>query len=210
MVKKSDLSTEEKIINAATDEFAELGYAGARVDSIAERGDVNKAMIYYYFKSKERLYERILTDITTGIYSQVKQAVVEGREPIEQLYSIISMYMDMLSGIDRRFLRIMMREIASGGEYFRKVAIPNLVIPVMSIVIPLFKAGVEKGQIRDLQPYMSFMQVIGGIVFFNIIIIPMQGSMLEGEIFKENFYDEFKTNMFTILQKGMDMRGEVK
>lgn len=210
MVKNRDLSTEEKIINAAIDEFAESGYAGARVDSIAERGKINKAMIYYYFKSKEKLYERILTDITTGIYTQVKQAVVEGREPIEQLYSIISMYMDLLAGIDRRFMRIMMREIASGGEYFRKVAIPNLVVPVMSIVIPLFKAGVEKGEIRDLHPYMSFMQVIGGIVFFNIIRIPMQGSMLEGEIFRDNYYEEFKNNMFSILQKGLDMREEVK
>lgn len=207
MVRK-DKSTEDKIISASLDEFAELGFAGARVDSIAERGDINKAMIYYYFKSKEKLYERILTDIVTGIYRQVKEAVVEGeeREPIEQFYSIIERYVDMLRLIDRRYMRIMMREIASGGEFFRKIAIPNLVIPVISIVEPLFKSGVEKGEIRDLNPYMTFLQIIGSIVFFNIIRIPLEGSPLESVIFKDNFYEDFRTNMFRILKEGIEVK----
>jgi len=207
MVKK-DKSTEEKIINAALDEFAELGYSGARVDSIAERGEINKAMIYYYFKSKEKLYERILLDIVTGIYGQIKEAAVEGggRRHIEQLYSIIGRYVDILSSIDRRYIRIMMREIASGGEFFRKIAIPNLVLPVISIVEPLFKAGVENGEIRNLNPYMTFLQIIGSIVFFNIIRIPLEGSPVESIIFKDNFYEDFRTNMFRILKDGIEMK----
>ena len=205
MVRK-DKSTEEKIINASLDEFSELGYAGARVDSIAERGAVNKAMIYYYFKSKEKLYERILTDISTEIYGQIKEASADGNEPIEQFYAIIGRYVDMLKLIDRRFMRIYMREIASGGEFFRKIAIPNLVLPVMSIVEPLFKKGVEKGEIRDLNPYMTFLQIIGGIIFFNIIRIPMEGSPVEGVIFKDNFYEEFSANMFGILKEGIEVK----
>jgi len=203
---KKDKSTEEKIINAALDEFAELGYAGARVDSIAERGAINKAMIYYYFKSKEKLYERILTDIAAEIYGQIKEASADGNEPIEQFYSIIGRYVDLLKLIDRRFMRIYMREIASGGEFFRKIAVPNLVMPVMTIVEPLFKKGVERGEIRDLNPYMTFLQIIGGIIFFNIIRIPMEGSPVEGVIFKDNFYEEFRTNMFRILKEGIEVK----
>ena len=205
MVKK-DKTTEEKIINAALDEFAELGYAGARVDSIAERGAVNKAMIYYYFKSKEKLYERILTDIATKLYGQIKEASADGDEPIEQFYSIIGRYVDMLKLIDRRFMRIYMREIASGGEFFRRIAVPNLVMPVMTIVEPIFKKGVERGEIRNLNPYMTFLQIIGGIIFFNIIRIPMEGSPVEGVIFKDNFYEEFRTNMFRILKEGIEVK----
>ncbi len=203
---KKDKSTEEKIINAALDEFAELGYAGARVDSIAERGRINKAMIYYYYKSKEKLYERILTDIATEIYGQIKEASADGYEPIEQFYSIIGRYVDLLKLIDRRFMRIYMREIASGGEFFRKIAVPNLVMPVMTIVEPLFKKGVERGEIRDLNPYMTFLQIIGGIIFFNIIRIPMEGSAVEGVIFKDNFYEEFRINMFRILKEGIEVK----
>jgi len=205
MVKK-DKTTEEKIINAALDEFAELGYAGARVDSIAERGAVNKAMIYYYYKSKEKLYERILTDIATKLYGQIKEASADGDEPIEQFYSIIGRYVDMLKLIDRRFMRIYMREIASGGEFFRRIAVPNLVMPVMTIVEPIFKKGVERGEIRNLNPYMTFLQIIGGIIFFNIIKVPMEGSAVEGVIFKDNFYEDFRTNMFRILKEGIEVR----
>ncbi|HPF06396.1 MAG TPA: TetR/AcrR family transcriptional regulator [Spirochaetota bacterium] len=207
MVKK-DKTTEEKIINAALDEFAELGYAGARVDSIAEKGEINKAMIYYYFKSKEKLYERILTDITTWIYGQIKEAAVGGSEcePIDQFYSIIGRYVDFLRFIDRRYMRIMMREIASGGEFFRKIAVPNLVMPVMTIIEPLFRQAVERGEIKDLNPYMTFLQIVGSIVFFNIIRIPLEGSPVESIIFKENYYEEFKSNMFRILKSGIEVR----
>lgn len=210
MAKEKDKSTEERIVDAAIDEFAELGFAGARVDSIADRGNINKAMIYYYFKSKEKLYERVLTDITTGIYAQIKEAAVEGGAPLEQFYSIIGRYVDMLNRMDRRSMRIMMREIASGGEFFRKIAVPNLVLPVISIVEPLFKSAVDKGELRDLNPYMTFLQIIGGIVFFNIIRIPLEGSPLESRIFKDNFYDEFRTNMFSILKNGIETKGGAK
>lgn len=210
MAKEKDRNTEDKIVDAAIDEFAELGYAGARVDSIAERGNVNKAMIYYYFKSKEKLYERVVTDIATGIYGQIKEASGEGKAPIDRFYSVIGRYVDMLGAMDRRLIRIMMREIASGGEFFRRIAVPNLVAPVMSIVEPMFRAAVEKGEIRDLNPYMTFFQIIGGIVFFNIIRIPLEGSDLEKSIFSGDFYDEFRNNMFSILKEGIETRGGVK
>jgi len=205
MVKK-DKSTEDRIINAALDEFAESGYAGARVDSIAERGSANKAMIYYYFKSKEKLYERVLTDIASEIYSQIKEGAVEPSAPIDKIYAIIDKYSDLINMIDRRYMRIMMREIASGGDFFRKIAIPNLVVPVISIIEPLFKTGKERNEIRDLNPYMTFLQIIGGIIFFNIIKIPMEGSSVESKIFQDNYHEKFKVNMFKIIKEGIEMR----
>ena len=64
-------STEEKIIASALAEFAEHGYEGARVDRIADRAGVNKAMIYYHYKGKENLYEKIIRDTAEGIYALI-------------------------------------------------------------------------------------------------------------------------------------------
>ena len=50
----------DRILAAAAAEFAERGFAGARVDRIARRARVNKAMLYYHFKSKEGLYRTLL------------------------------------------------------------------------------------------------------------------------------------------------------
>ena len=52
--------TKQKIIEAATEVFSEKGFDGARVDEIASKAKVNKAMIYYYFESKENLFAEIV------------------------------------------------------------------------------------------------------------------------------------------------------
>ncbi len=57
MVKKDD--TRGRILCAALDEFASKGLSGARVDKIAQLAKVNKAMIYYYFNSKEELFNQL-------------------------------------------------------------------------------------------------------------------------------------------------------
>lgn len=63
MVKKTNedgQESRERILAAARAEFAEKGFDGARVDEIARRADVNKALIYYYFKSKDELLQELL------------------------------------------------------------------------------------------------------------------------------------------------------
>ncbi|RIX28629.1 TetR/AcrR family transcriptional regulator [Amnibacterium setariae] len=52
-------ATRRRIIAAASEEFAEHGLAGGRVDRIAERAEANKAQIYHYFGSKEALFDRV-------------------------------------------------------------------------------------------------------------------------------------------------------
>jgi AcrR family transcriptional regulator len=53
-------ATKERILSAATEEFAAKGVAGARIDAIAERARTNKRMLYYYFGSKELLFRAVL------------------------------------------------------------------------------------------------------------------------------------------------------
>jgi AcrR family transcriptional regulator len=53
-------ATQERLLLAAVDEFAERGLAGARIDRIAERADANKRLIYAYFGSKDELFDAVL------------------------------------------------------------------------------------------------------------------------------------------------------
>src|SRR5208283_1073577 len=52
--------TRERILSAALEEFALNGFAGARVDAIAQRAAINKRMLYHYFGNKERLFREVL------------------------------------------------------------------------------------------------------------------------------------------------------
>ena len=206
MKKKDEISSEEKVIAAAVTEFAAHGYDGARVDVIAEKAEVNKAMIYYHFKSKEMLYERILKDITEDIFSRIQESAVGDGDPLDVFYSIINGYIKMLNSFDRAVLQIMLREMASGGVHFRKIAIPSLAVPVLSLIEPLIKSAMEKGRMRKVNPYYTFLQIIGGIIFFNIMKIPMEGSVLEKTVFKEGYLEEFSENLFKILKNGLEIK----
>jgi AcrR family transcriptional regulator len=57
--------TKKRLLEAAADEFAERGMAGARVDRIAQQAGANKALIYSYFGSKEQLFEAVFESLVT-------------------------------------------------------------------------------------------------------------------------------------------------
>ena len=64
-------SSRDRIINAALDEFGQFGLAGARVDRIAKKAGLNKAMIYYHFNSKENLYREMIKSFFTNITLEI-------------------------------------------------------------------------------------------------------------------------------------------
>ena len=59
MVKTKNDSTEEKILAAARKIFTTQGMSGARMQDIADEAGINKAMLHYYFRDKEKLFELI-------------------------------------------------------------------------------------------------------------------------------------------------------
>src|SRR5690606_202556 len=59
---QKDLTTEQKIVEAAKQVFLEKGMAGARMQDIADRAGINKALLHYYFRSKEKLFEIIFEE----------------------------------------------------------------------------------------------------------------------------------------------------
>ncbi|WP_454853071.1 TetR/AcrR family transcriptional regulator [Rhizobium binxianense] len=75
--------TRAAILEAATQEFAENGMGGARVDSIAERAGTNKRMLYHYFGDKEQLYLHVLEEAYVGIRTAERALRISNRNPEE-------------------------------------------------------------------------------------------------------------------------------
>lgn len=75
--------TRAAILEAATQEFAENGMGGARVDSIAERAGTNKRMLYHYFGDKEQLYLHVLEEAYVGIRTAERALHIRNRNPEE-------------------------------------------------------------------------------------------------------------------------------
>jgi TetR/AcrR family transcriptional regulator len=92
--KKKDPTTEEKILSAAKKVFITKGMAGARMQDIADEAGINKALLHYYFKNKEQLFENIFTRLTEGFWQQIT-SVFESNTPLfEKIETFCSIYID--------------------------------------------------------------------------------------------------------------------
>ncbi len=82
-------ATRARILKAAKHEFARLGLAGARIDEIANRADVNKRMIYHYFASKENLFRTVLEEAYLDIRTAEQGLNLETLTPQEAMATLV-------------------------------------------------------------------------------------------------------------------------
>src|SRR3954471_8702056 len=80
----------DRILGAAAAEFAERGYAGARVDRIARRARVNKAMLYYHFGSKQSLYLALLRKTFAAAADGLRPSVTGTDNADEQIRQVVA------------------------------------------------------------------------------------------------------------------------
>ena len=200
-------NSEDKIIQAALKEFSTFGFAGARVDAIAEKAKVNKAMIYYHFKSKEKLYEKLLSDVTANVFKHIEEAAhVEGK-PLDVFYAVINRYIQLFKSLDKNIPPILLREIIDGGKYFNKIIVPNLMEPVFALIEPIVREAKKQGSIRDVNPFYTFLQFIGSVVFFNLLKVPVSKSSFNIFVMNEERMDDYYENLLLIFKNGIELKG---
>lgn len=91
-----DNCTEQLIFEAARAEFLEKGFEGARMQSIAERAGINKALLHYYFRSKEKLFKTIFDEILRDFFPRILAMMTSDKPIDEKVRFFVSHYIDML------------------------------------------------------------------------------------------------------------------
>lgn len=174
------MTTKEKILASARKEFAEKGLEGSRVDRIAERAGVNKAMIYYHFASKERLYETILEELFGRARTFIDKVLAERMTLEDRLTELARFYNEVFASTPE--LRpILLREMASGGERMRAMFSQT----VLQVEAPrrlraLIDEGIRSGALRRVDPSHTVISFIG-MNFFYVLFSPMMASVWEIE-----------------------------
>lgn len=100
MVKPPDEShgeTEDRILDAANDVFMRHGTGGARMQEIAEQAGVNKALLHYYFRSKERLAEAVFKRAAQHLMPAILKMMVSDAPLEDKVRAVINQYMDVLT-----------------------------------------------------------------------------------------------------------------
>src|SRR5438094_726890 len=154
----------ERILAAAALEFAERGFGGARVDRIARRARVNKAMLYYHFRSKQELYRALLRRHFTRAAERLQAIAAGAGPPAEKLDRVVA-GIAALIGEQEFFPAIMLREVAEGGAHLDRDTLMALV-GVPRAFFAIVEDGVRSGVFRPVHPLVAYFSTLAPILFF--------------------------------------------
>ena len=163
-LKEKKVETIVRIMGAAREIFAEVGFAGARVDEIAKRAGVNKAMIYYRIGDKADLYAKVLHDAFSGTAARMALNIKETESPEEQLKVYIRNIVQTIEQYPH-VSRIMMREVASGAENLAEIVVNDLVA-ILGTLGGILTAGEKSGVFDQANPLIIHMMILGAAAFY--------------------------------------------
>ena len=141
--------TRAEILDVATAEFAEQGYAGARVDEIAASTRTTKRMLYYYFGSKQGLYVAVLERAYVGIRALEQTLAVDDLPPVRAMRAVAELTFDHHES-HPEFIRLVGIENIHHAEHLRTSPIlPGLANPAVDVLGRILERGRAAGLFRD-------------------------------------------------------------
>jgi TetR/AcrR family transcriptional regulator len=160
--------TRAAILEAAAVEFAQRGLAGARIEAIARRAAVNKALLYYYFHDKEALYGAVLD----SVFSKLKQSLLDVLEldlpPREKMLAYTAAHFNFIASA-HTYPRLVQQEMMGAGPegspHLPRL-VKNYLRPVFVKVAELIRAGIAAGDFRPVDPMQFIPSLIAIIVFY--------------------------------------------
>jgi len=166
------------ILKAAVSEFAEHGIAGARTDAIARAAHVNKALLYYYFKDKDALYEAVLDHVFGGLRDQVMPVLESELPPRQKMLEYLGTYFDYIAA-NPRFPRVVQAEwmrSGAGSARMQRVA-KQYFRPIFGKLVEMLREGIAEGEFRAVNP-MDFLPSVAAVIVFYFAAAPVMKTLL--------------------------------
>ncbi|MBQ6999225.1 MAG: TetR/AcrR family transcriptional regulator [Clostridia bacterium] len=171
-MKKGDI-TKEKILIAAENIFSEKGFAGARVDEIAEISGVNKRLIYAHFGSKENLYKNVLHRVY-GRLVEMESSQNMDLPADEVLKENISNAFEFLSS-NPNFISLVMHENLSKAKHVDSSGIVPLKSQSIVALQKVLKRGIDDGIFKkdiDINEIVFAVNMFAFAYFSNTYTMP--------------------------------------
>jgi TetR/AcrR family transcriptional regulator len=156
------------ILQAAVQEFAREGIAGARTDAIARTAKVNKALLYYYFRDKEALYGAVLDQVFGGLVAHVGAVLTRDLPPREKIIAYAGAHFDYVAS-HPLYPRIVQGEMMGAGrgraDHLERI-VKQYFRPLFSRLAEVLKTGQAAGEFRPVDPLHFVPTMIAVIVFY--------------------------------------------
>ena len=164
--QRDAVQTRREILEVATKEFADQGYAGARVDRIADQTRTAKRMIYYYFGGKEQLYVAVLEQAYADIRAAEQEIDVEHLDPLSAIRRLAELTFDHHEA-NPDFIRLVTIENIHRGEHVAQSArLATLNTPAIELIARILDRGRASGVFtRDVDAVDLHMMISAFCVF---------------------------------------------
>jgi TetR/AcrR family transcriptional regulator len=179
--RRADL-TRKSILRAAIREFSAHGLAGARTDAIAESAKVNKALLYYYFKSKTGLYAAAIEEVSSAVAERAFAALDPKRSAGERLLRTALSHFDRIL-TQRDFQSLMQQEMVRmrrGESEALPTMVENVFKPLLGKLQEAVHDGIETGELC----HVDWLQVVYSVLGANVLYFlsaPMMRLMLPSD-----------------------------
>ncbi len=178
---EKELSTEEKILLSASKVFTEKGFSGTRTRDIAEEAGINLALLNYYFRSKEKLFEQVMKVKIVLLFGQILPIVTNENTTLEEKIDLASeKYFEILSKNPNLPLFVI-SEIQKKNSFITKI------IPINKI----FENSIIIKQIKEKRPEINPLHYL--VNFLGMTIFPFVAKSVFNtfELMNEDEFQKF-------------------
>jgi TetR/AcrR family transcriptional regulator len=159
--------TRASILAAATIEFSARGFAGAGIDAIASRSGANRRMIYYYFKSKRKLWLAVLEAAYERARSAEQRLNLDKLSPEAAMRALVTFTFDSFVG-DRTFINLLSSENLHQARHLKESAhVREMHSPLIGMIQTILDKGVAAGLFRSgIDPAQLWISIAGISYFY--------------------------------------------
>ena len=150
-------TTEDKIMEAAKTVFVKYGLYGARMQDIADTAGINKALLHYYFRSKEKLFDKVFEGALVKYFQQMDVFSDSSLPVIQRIFKYVENIIDFYEEYPQMSMFII-KEISINPEMFKqKVSLAKKTNGVR--FIGLLEEGMANGEIKQIDTTMFFINL---------------------------------------------------
>ncbi len=205
---KTEPETEEKILEAALQVFSMKGKHGARMHEIADLAGINKALLHYYFRSKDGLYDQVFEYVISKLVRSFGSSLQDAPDIETMLRTFISSYVDFVND-NLAVVRLMVTEHLAGGER----ATPRIMSMMQSANAPLrllvdrLRESADRGEIRPTDPHQTLITVISSCVFFFLVFPTVEALVPLAREQRDAFIEQRKEHVYEMLWRSLQPDG---
>jgi AcrR family transcriptional regulator len=184
--------TRNEILDVATEEFAERGYSGGRVDEIAARTRTTKRMIYYYFGSKERLWIAVLERAYARIRAAEQEVDLGDLGPQAAIRRLAELTFDHHES-HPDFIKLVSVENIHRAEHIAKFSsFTNLNTPAIDLISRILEQGYAEGAFTRRVDAVDVHMLISAFCFFRVANRHTFGAIFGRDLLKGRLRDHYR------------------